>query len=110
MRVENQPISHLTGNESPSVSKSQQTEDSDTVDKAKDTKSSAKEQPSVSSNLSARGRELAIAKKVALAAPDSREAKIAELRRRIANKEYNVKPEAVADRMVEEHLATRELG
>ncbi|MCC7440150.1 MAG: flagellar biosynthesis anti-sigma factor FlgM [Bdellovibrionales bacterium] len=63
-----------------------------------------------SSDISPRAREFARAKEVAASAPDVRQAKIDELKRRIANREYNVKPEAVADRMVQEHLQTHGLG
>jgi negative regulator of flagellin synthesis FlgM len=55
-------------------------------------------------HISARGKEMAHAKSVATDAPDVREAKIAELRRRIAEGRYNVDPHKVADRMVDEHL------
>jgi len=61
----------------------------------------------VKSDISPRAKEMALAKKVAMEAPDVRpdkEEKIAELKRRIANKEYNVSPEKVAERMVEEFL------
>lgn len=57
-------------------------------------------------NISARAREMARAKEVAGNAPDVREEKIAELKRRIAEGKYNVKPEAIADRMVDDHLRT----
>jgi len=61
---------------------------------------------SESAQISPGAREFLEAKGVAESAPDVREAKIAELRRRIENKEYNVKPEMIAERMVNEHLGT----
>lgn len=64
----------------------------------------------VSSDISPRAREFSKAKEVAASAPEVREAKIAELKRRIANKEYNVKPDDVADRMIQDHLQTHGLG
>jgi negative regulator of flagellin synthesis FlgM len=60
--------------------------------------------------ISSRAKDMARAKEVASGAPDIREEKIAELKKRIANKEYNVKPEAIADRMVDEHLASARLS
>ena len=54
--------------------------------------------------ISARAREMAKAESIAKATPEVREEMIAELKRRIANKEYNVKSDAIADRMVKEHL------
>jgi len=56
--------------------------------------------------ISSKARELASAKAVATSAPDVREAKIAELKERIAAGKYNVDPKAVADRMVDEHLSS----
>jgi negative regulator of flagellin synthesis FlgM len=56
--------------------------------------------------ISARAKELASAKAAATSAPDVREAKIAELKERIAAGKYNVDPKAVADRMVDEHLSS----
>ena len=70
----------------------------------------APENPDVSTDISARAKEMAQAKSVATAAPDLREAKIAELKKRIAAKQYNVKPEDVAEKMVREHLQTRGSG
>lgn len=64
----------------------------------------------VNTEISARAREMASAKEAASSAPDVREKMIAELKERIANKQYNVKPEAIAERMVEEHALTRDLG
>jgi len=54
--------------------------------------------------ISARAREFAQAKETASAAPDVREDRIAELKRRIASGSYKVDADALADRMVDEHL------
>ncbi len=68
----------------------------------------AKSSDAVKSDISAKGKEFAKAKAEAASAPDVREDKIAELKRRIAEGSYKVDANAVADRMVNEHLA--ELG
>jgi negative regulator of flagellin synthesis FlgM len=54
--------------------------------------------------ISARAREFAHAKGVASKAPDVREEKIAELKRRIAEGKYSVDGEKIADRMVNDHM------
>lgn len=54
--------------------------------------------------ISAKAKEFARAKEVASNAPDIREEKIAELRRRIAAGQYKTDPEEIADRMVDHHL------
>ncbi len=59
---------------------------------------------SVKTEISPRAQELAKAKAVATSAPDTREAKIAELKARIAEGRYKVDNEAIADRMVDDHL------
>ena len=64
----------------------------------------------VEANISARARELAHAKKIAHDAPDVREEKIAELKRRIAAGQYDVDPHALADRIVNEHIRTHGIG
>ena len=56
--------------------------------------------------ISEKAKDAAKAKAIAAQAPDVREAKIAELKKRIAEGKYQVNPEALADRMVDEHLKT----
>ncbi len=56
--------------------------------------------------ISAKGRELAQAKQIASSAPDVREEKIAKLKEMIAKGSYKVDANAVADRMVDEHLSS----
>lgn len=60
--------------------------------------------------ISSRGKEMSQAKAVASDAPEVREEKIAELRRRISEGRYQVDPEAIADRMLKEHIETADLG
>jgi negative regulator of flagellin synthesis FlgM len=60
--------------------------------------------------ISSEARELAHAKHAAAAAPDTREEKIAELKRRIAEGKYHVDANAVADKMVDEHLQMSGIG
>ena len=56
--------------------------------------------------ISEAGKDFAKARSVAHAAPDTRDEKIAELKRRIAGGKYEVNADAVADKMVDEHLQT----
>jgi negative regulator of flagellin synthesis FlgM len=58
----------------------------------------------VNAEISDKGKEFAKAKAAASAAPDVREEKIAALKARIADGKYKVDADAVADRMVDEHL------
>ncbi len=58
----------------------------------------------VSASISPRARELANAKALATAAPDVREEKIAELKKRIAAGGYHVDADKIADRLVDDHI------
>ncbi len=64
----------------------------------------SKKTDSASAEISTRARDLAKAKQAASEAPDVRENRIAELREQIQNKKYNVSAEAIADRLVDDHL------
>jgi negative regulator of flagellin synthesis FlgM len=60
---------------------------------------------SARAEISARGKEQAKANATAKAAPDVREDRIAELRKRIESGHYKVDANAIADKMVDEHLS-----
>lgn len=68
--------------------------------------SSASTEGAAKTEISAKAREMAKAKSVAQQTPDVREEKVAEIKRRLAEGRYKVDPQAVADRMVDEHLKT----
>ena len=59
---------------------------------------------SVNAQLSAKGKEFARVKAVADSVPDVREAKVQELKKKIEAGKYNVDADALAERMVSEHL------
>jgi negative regulator of flagellin synthesis FlgM len=59
---------------------------------------------SVNAEISTKARDMAKAKQIASDSSDVREAKIAELREKIQNKTYNVSADAIADRLVDDHL------
>ena len=65
---------------------------------------SASTSGATNAEISERGREVAKAKTTAVSAPEVREAKIAELKSRIEAGKYKVDADAVADRMVNDHL------
>ena len=64
---------------------------------------------SVNASISSKGKDLAkdmaTAKTVASETSDIREEKVAELKRRIAAGKYNIDSDAIADRMVDDHLS-----
>ena len=93
---------HRTGK----AGNAQQARDGKRTDTAGATDSTVAVKP----EISARGKDIAHASAIASAAPDVREDKIAELKKRIAEGSYKVDANAVADRLVNEHLATTDLG
>lgn len=86
--------------------------------KAQASKASDKAAPSkeprdtsaVKAEVSDRAREMATAKTAATNAPDVREEKIAALKARIAAGKYNVDNQAVADRLVDDHVRMSGIG
>ena len=70
----------------------------------KNTKSRATD-GSTNADLSIKGKEFSRAHSVASATPDVREDKIADLKKRIADGSYRVDAEAVADKMISEHMS-----
>jgi len=83
----------------------------DAKDKKTDRAGGAVASPSdaVKNDISTRGKEMARATSAAQSAPDVREDRIAELKKRIADGNYKVDANAVADRMVDDHLSA-EIG
>jgi negative regulator of flagellin synthesis FlgM len=59
---------------------------------------------SANAEISSRAKDMAKAKQVANDTPDVREAKIAALKEQIQNKKYNVSADAIADKLVDDHL------
>ena len=65
---------------------------------------SALKNESANTEISSKAKDMAKAKQIATDTPDVREAKIAELKERIQNKKYNVGADAIADKLVEDHI------
>jgi len=110
MRVSNDSSNQI---QSPSTSRTGATQQAKKTDKASGATDAASAKGAGDSSgaapeISARARDMSKAKELATAAPDVREEKIAELKKRIAAGNYNVDATAIADRMVDEHLKTGE--
>lgn len=56
------------------------------------------------SEISSKAKDMAQAHSLAAAAPDVREDKVAALKKQIAEGKYKVNAEAVADKMIKEHM------
>jgi len=78
--------------------------------KKTDKPAEAAENGDVSASISGKAREFSKAKAIAAETPDVREEKIAELKKRIAAGKYKIDDNAVADRLVDDHIAMHEIG
>ncbi len=67
--------------------------------------SSASNSESAKTDISSKARDMAKAKQLAADAPDVRDAKIAALKEKIQNKSYHVSADAIADKLVDDHLS-----
>ena len=105
MRVDNNQVNRAAQPEEGSSTR--KTEKSRQSSQSTGASGSSAATESTSAEISQKAREFAKAKAAASSAPDVRAEKIAELKRKIASGEYNVKPDAIADRLVDEHLSTR---
>jgi negative regulator of flagellin synthesis FlgM len=75
------------------------------TDKASDAKG-AVSADAVKPEISARAKEMKVAKEIAENTPDVRQSKVDELKAKIAAGKYNVDAEALASKLVDEHLKT----
>jgi negative regulator of flagellin synthesis FlgM len=66
--------------------------------------------PAASTEISGKAKEASKAKAIATQTPDVREDKIAALKARIADGSYKVDSKAIADKLVDEHLASAAAG
>jgi negative regulator of flagellin synthesis FlgM len=114
MRVNNTGTNGVQGSDVSSASESGKTAKTRHVrhgEKHGETSSAAAADPSAAKvELSGRGRDALAARAAAQGAPDVREDKIAELKKRIAAGGYKVDADAIADKMVSQHLETSEMG
>jgi negative regulator of flagellin synthesis FlgM len=99
--IQNKPV---TTAETTSAAASKRTDKSSEAVKAGPAKQA--DPGAAKTEISAKAREFAQAKAVAGEAPDVREQKIADIKARIASGKYEVNAQAIADRMVDEHLTS----
>lgn len=66
--------------------------------------SSALNNESSKTEISSRAKDMAKAKQIAADSPDVRESKIAALKEQIKNKTYQVSADAIADKLVDDHI------
>lgn len=105
MRVNQSTSNSVQSGDAASVSKSGHTEKAERAKRQEGaSRSSAIANESAKTEISAKGRDFAQAKAVASSAPDVREDKVAELKKKIAGGHYRVDADAIANRLVDEHL------
>ena len=104
MRVNQTTSAPIQSTDTSAAKKSEQLKKTAYENQSVDTASGSKKSDSVNAEISSKAKEMAKATQVAKDTPDVREAKIAELREKIQNKKYDVSSEAIADRLVDDHI------
>ncbi|MCM2280001.1 MAG: flagellar biosynthesis anti-sigma factor FlgM [Oligoflexia bacterium] len=107
MRVSQTGNNQIQGADTTGVSgakQAQRTKTAEAAQKAAAAAGAVATEGAARTEISGRAKELAKAKELANAAPDVREERVAALKAKIAAGKYKVDADAVADRMVDEHL------
>jgi negative regulator of flagellin synthesis FlgM len=107
MKVEHSRNNPTQNNESVNAKQSGRANAAQEAKKSEKTTASESDRSTHSgarTEISAKAKEFAAAKAAATEAPDVREDKVSDLKRRIADGSYKIDTESVADRMVDDHL------
>lgn len=104
MRVNQTQTNSAQGAEVSNARKSGKAESTQGAKKGEARSADAAPPEGAKAEISSRAKDMARAREVADATPDVREEKIAELKKRIAEGRYNVKADAIADKLVDDHI------
>src|SRR5258708_569821 len=104
MRINNTENSAVANSEAGGARRTEKAGHTAHAKKGEKVSSAEKGSEAVNSDISTKAKDFAKARSVAAEAPDVREEKVADLKRRIASGKYNVDADAIAERLVEEHL------
>ncbi len=103
MKINPNVAAGSSGIQSSDAKKIEKTKVSGYENKSEGVASSAKNN-SANTEISSKAKDMAKAKQIATESPDVREAKIAELKEKIQSKKYNVGADAIADKLVDDHI------
>ena len=106
MRINHTENSAVANSEASGARRTEKTGHAAHAKKGEKVSSAEKGNESVNSDISTKAKDFAKARAVAADAPDVREEKVADLKRRIASGKYDVDVDAIAERLVEEHLGS----
>ena len=106
MKVNSATTQSIQNKDIAGASGAKRSEKSGATGAASKTSNAAIDSSAVKPEISSKAREFSQAKEVASKSPDVREEKIAELKRRIAAGTYQVNAQALADKMVDEHVSS----
>jgi negative regulator of flagellin synthesis FlgM len=114
MRVSPTSSNQIQGTETSKANQTSQSRGARRPERSESSESSSTESSSargdVNASISSKARDLASAKAAATSAPDVREERIAELKRKIASGSYHVDADKVADRLVDDHIKMSGIG
>ncbi len=103
MKINQSVSSNIPSTQTEGLKKAEQ---SAKTERASQVEKLAKQQGSsapVAPQISSRGKEMAKAAAIASGAPDVREDRIAEIKKRLAAGEYKIDSDAIAEKMISEH-------
>lgn len=113
MRVNQPGTNSVQGNEASSARHTARTagaSDAKRAEKSSTAEVEKKVSPGVNTEISQKSKELANAKSIASETPDVREDRVADLKKKISEGSYQVDSEAVADRLVDDHMRMSGIG
>ncbi len=103
MRVNPNLNPNIQGTQNEGTKKAEQTAQPERARQIEQLAKSKESSAPARAEISDKGKEFAKVHAAATSAPDVRESKIAELKKRIAEGSYKIDSEKVADRMMQEH-------
>jgi negative regulator of flagellin synthesis FlgM len=106
MKVNSATTQSIQNKDIAGASGAKRTDKSSAAESASKAGTAAIDSSAVKPEISSKAREFSQAKDIASNASDVREEKIAELKRRIASGTYQVNAQAIADKMVDEHMSS----
>jgi negative regulator of flagellin synthesis FlgM len=109
MKIQQTPSSQVSSAETSSTKQTARSSEAKRIDnRPVKTEESSEKKGSV--EISSRAKELSQAKELASSAPDVRADRVAQLKKQIADGNYHVSSEDIADRMLEDHWRTADLN
>lgn len=111
MKVSQSNSNPVQNSETANAKKAERAEKMEELKKIRDSRvEAAANNESVKTDISAKGKEFSKAKAIAAQVPEVREGKVENLKKQIAEGKYKVDADKIADKMIDDHMSTADLG